>query len=391
MFYIYIYYKMSEMVEVASGTHIIASYNISFASGLGLDPRRPDVFESEGNFLMKNVEEQKEQETIDFKKYWSNALTNVISLWNDKHPCFMGFQEMNQNDEFGGTKTLIDEIQKINPNTVCEICEIAAPNNGKTSVMSVWDTTILGAKTQSASYDLGEGDGPYGIGRPICIVLTDKNILLVNLHAPNKPDFSKTGYTEIETRINNRINEFINTIENKKFVDILITGDFNDRYNGLGKIDNTGGELTLKINNEELKVKYNGVAPKSCCYNWDSACSDVRKTSVTGAKNVAAVTCSVPSDKILAGPNKDGKTRSSMGEEGNLTNYRYTGDYCFSTNPSGNLEIYNPNNRIVSSESDHEIVFMPINISLSGGKSRRKSKRKQRRSRKQRKSRKHRK
>ena len=379
---------MSEMVEVASGTHIIASYNISFASGLGLDPRRPDVFESEGNFLMKNVEEQKEQETIDFKKYWSNALTNIISLWNDKHPCFMGFQEMNQNDEFGGTKTLIDEIQKINPNTVCEICEIAAPNNGKTSVMSVWDTTILGAKTQSASYDLGEGDGPYGIGRPICIVLTDKNILLVNLHAPNKPDFSKTGYTEIETRINNRINEFINTIENKKFVDILITGDFNDRYNGLGKIDNTGGELTLKINNEELKVKYNGVAPKSCCYNWDSACSDVRKTSVTGAKNVAAVTCSVPSDKILAGPNKDGKTRSSMGEEGNLTNYRYTGDYCFSTNPSGNLEIYNPNNRIVSSESDHEIVFMPINISLSGGKSRRKSKRKQRRSRKQRKSRK---
>jgi hypothetical protein len=77
-----------------------------------------------------------------------------------------------------------------------------------------------------------------------------------------------------------------------------------------------------------------------------------------------------------------------MGEEGNLTNYRYTGDYRFSTNPSGKLEIYNPNNRIVSSESDHEIVFMPINISLSGGKNRRKSKRKQRRSRKQRKSRK---
>ena len=57
---------MSEMDEVATGTHIIASYNISFASGLGLDPRRPDVFESEGNFLMKNVKEQKEQETIDF-------------------------------------------------------------------------------------------------------------------------------------------------------------------------------------------------------------------------------------------------------------------------------------------------------------------------------------
>ena len=162
---------MSEMISATSGTHIIASYNISFASGLGLDPRRADVFESEGNFLMKNVEDQKEQEEINFKQYWLNALANVKSLWTEKRPCFMGFQEMNKNDEFGGTKTLIDEIQIINPNTVCEICEIDAPNNGKTSVMSVWDTTILGAKTQSASYDLGEGDGPYGIGRPICIVL----------------------------------------------------------------------------------------------------------------------------------------------------------------------------------------------------------------------------
>jgi hypothetical protein len=44
----------------------IASYNMSFASGLGLNPERDDVFESEGNFLKKNVEEQ--EGNINYKR-----------------------------------------------------------------------------------------------------------------------------------------------------------------------------------------------------------------------------------------------------------------------------------------------------------------------------------
>ena len=142
-------------------------------------------------------------------------------------------------------------------------------------------------------------------------------------------------------------------------------GDFNDRYNGLG----SELKLNLNINGVETEVKldFKGSAPKSCCYNWDSSCKEGIKPTIEGLINQDAQTCTVPNDVVLAGPNNPdkGKLRKSMGDEGLLENYKYTGDYCFAHNSQSELQIYTKQNRIVSTESDHELVYLNVNITRS--------------------------
>ena len=73
----------------------------------------------------------------------------------------------------------------------------------------------------------------------------------------------------------------------------------------------------------------NGIAPFSCCYNGDSACSNARLTNPDPTGQSPCInkqTCTVPPDMILSASNKDGKERKPLdGEEGNLANYRYNG------------------------------------------------------------------
>lgn len=376
-------------------SYYIASYNISFASGLGYDPRRANVFESEGNFLMNNVNEQLSLQEIDFKKYWQNAAELVKQLWSEKNIIFMGFQEMNEflvdanfaviagsNGQLGTAEYLFNKLRVLKPEISNYIGTIDAPQGGKTTLMSVWNTNILGISLNNGIYDLGEGDGAFGIGRPITFVFTDKNNLLINLHAPNKPADSLAGYPLISERIKTRITQFISEKTIRNVSQIFLVGDFNDRYNGLqGKfnVNIVGKEFALTIGN--------GIAPFSCCYNGDSACSNARLTNPDPTGQSPCInkqTCTVPPDMIMAGPNRDGKLRKPLdGEEGNLANYRYTGDYCFAQNPVGNLTIYTTPNRIVSKESDHELVYLGVsmNPSYAGGRNKktRKSKRKSKR------------
>jgi hypothetical protein len=234
--------------------------------------------------------------------------------------------------------------------------------------MSIFDKQIFGNLKISKCYELGEGDGAFGIGRPLLIILTDKNYLLINLHAPNKQDDSLNNYDIIKKRIENKINEFLqnNSIEIPE-KNIFVVGDFNDRYNGLNKNRDTQNkaynELSLVLKGKKVPLTFNGEAPKSCCYNWDSSCSDKRKNIYKG--NSKAVTCNTTEDIVLAGPDNNIKKRKSMSDEGNLNNYRYTGDYCFGYTPTDILQIYNPENRTVSNESDHELVYAGFEIDSS--------------------------
>ena len=57
--------------------------------------------------------------------------------------------------------------------------------------------------------------------------------------------------------------------ENIKKDKIFIMGDFNDKYDSIRK-------LTIL----KYILSYNGTAPTSCCYNWNSSCSNSRFLNV---------------------------------------------------------------------------------------------------------------
>jgi len=322
--------------------HTVGTYNMSFASDLGLDPTRPDVYESEASFLLSN-------DSGDRRSFWKNALDNVIYFWKSKtfiknhNPSFLGLQEINKTlpGSLTGSAIITQKLKEINP-YINIITEEIDSENSKRALSCIWDTKKLGNLIKTSISNLH-------MRIPILTVYTDKGYLLIVLHAPK-------NHNTILQQLTRKISDFSQNF--KLYSDrIFISGDFNDIYDSI---------RTIKINHN-FTLKYRGQAPKSCCHNWNSSCSDYRYRQHIG-------TCTVPIDPItqkpypLSGPGK----RTPMGPEGDISNYRYYGDKVFGQNPISNIHTMRKINHVRSDlgntshskESDHEMVICTFTTKL---------------------------
>jgi hypothetical protein len=329
---------------------------MSFASDLGLDPTRPDVYETEASFLLSN-------NSGDPRKFWKNALENIIYFWKletNHNPSFLGLQEMNmtQAGSTTGSAIIQKKLQELNPHLYTLTGKIRS-GKSKPALCCIWDTKKLGGVLKKAIYKLQYLPDS---GRPILMVYTTKGYLLVVLHAPRNEDLSRHNLLDFRKNLNDKILHFSKDL--KLYTDrIFIAGDFNDKYDSIRRIH-------ITINREKFTLKYKGLAPKSCCHNWNSSCSYTRYIPLLhlpgreSRQNIG--TCSVPIDPIrqkpypLAGPGK----RTLMGPEGDIRNYRYYGDKVFGQIPVTNIQTLRKVNNVRpdlwntshSKESDHEMV-----------------------------------
>jgi hypothetical protein len=376
--------------------HTVGTYNMSFMSDLTIPIGPGMAWASEGAFLAR-LQVEKEPDKIR-RSYWTNAKNLLKTFIEQKKPSVVGLQEMNVTATDSGTGTdainkMLEEVNKTGTTYLQECANVTINNAG---VSIIYDTAQIGTKvaskivdnknpiTKNASGEPVSGPG----GRPILMLLTEldgKKYLSVSMHGAQDP----------KLRLDmNKFNEYM-VDNNKKFLEgeiqtflgegkykitdasqlsgVFITGDFNDRYDGIKNIDILG---------ETTKATYSGKAPKACCYNWDSSCpdADVEKdfeTDIeTDLKNNYK-TCTEPASMKDAA----GAKLPLPGDRGNTKNYRYAGDKVFVLNPTtnANLKIFRPEGfDDVSTQSDHELVYYEPSPSVEGGRKSRRASRKNR-------------
>jgi hypothetical protein len=353
--------------------HSVATYNMSFAGDLGMDPRRDGVFESEGAFHLMN-------ETGNPRAFWLNALELVKHFWlNEPHASVMGLQEINLGK---GSVDIESSLVAIHPHLAIITKEVVVNPNVKPAVTLIWNTEKLGKQSGEpfvGDLDYVPGDEATNIrangakisgkqsGRPVIMIYTTGGYVLINCHGPNHPELSKKTMKDLRNALNENFIRFTSgkAVNKDK---VFVMGDFNDRYDAI---------QTIKLGGHDMS--YNGTAPKSCCHNWDSSCTAPRFKSlgIVGRQEVG--TCDVPKDAdgkpyALAGPGK----RHLLGEEGKVENYRYTGDKVFGGNPTEDVVMYRPAEFTGVPMSDHEMVVGGFETPALGG--RRKTLRKRNRS-----------
>jgi hypothetical protein len=404
-----------------SSVHKVASYNISFASDLGTF-----AFGSEKHFVndaLKRLDALgRREELVKYGKRaaWENAAQLVRNFWMNQDPSAMGLQEMNTSEKLdkksengtvtkfpGGVRRLQEVLTDI-PNLGFYANGIAVGSNFPT-LLTIWNTEKLGNHTHDYVADLGEEDGfnkhTYHKGRPITIVYTDKGFTLINLHGPNWSEESYKGNMEfLRAAINKHVVQFFEKNQspilnsNKLFV----MGDFNDPFNAIKHSQPLVIEaIPLYYNNSDTE------AVKSCCYNFNSSCSDKdlnldgelpnynqgeRVTRADG-KKADPYECFIRMD-----PNKDldetlgGKVKKSayekingkllklsVGPRGYIYNYRFTGDYVMGAKVAESLQTYRPEGfrTPYSLESDHEMVFASFRSdAVAGGRRKRRTRHK---------------
>lgn len=357
---------------------LIGTYNMSFASDAGLNPNvgGNGNFASEAAFLLSN-------KTGNPRGFWINALEKVKDFIKQPNAAFIGLQEINKTPDGSnsGSGKIKTEIQAINSNFDVVTEEvIVVPNtlnkNGKITKQGVkpavtiaWNIETLGKlkshKIEDLSYTPEEKVAnnitiTAQKGRPMMMVLTENDYLLITIHAPNY-NYTYTGnFDDLRKKIKEYISKFMNeqgtTLKPNK---VFIVGDFNDRYDALQTIEISEGTI----------LKYEGQSPKSCCHNWDSSCIDSRferKSDLKGRKGRTDIGTCKSEGKILAGIGP----RDEMKEEGNIENYRYHADKVFGETPESPIRMFpNATPTGPSTASDHEMVVATFQIPSSGGRS----------------------
>jgi len=327
---------------------IVGTYNMSFAGDQGLDPRRPDVYESEAAFHLSNP-------GPDPRQFWKNAADFVFGFWQQEEAGVLGLQEMNLTAPGSGTGSdyIESNCKMIRPSIRMETQHIDPERAGTWPALSIlWDSAVFGDKIAAQIYKLDympeeAAGGRADKSRPILFVYTTKGYLLCCLHGPNSDVLSRLSHRDMKENIDRRTQTFLSShglaMNPEK---TFFMGDFNDRYDAIKPLVIQGVALT-----------YAGKAPYSCCHNWDSSCSDARYTPIEIPGRGGTGTCRVVkadgSKYALAGPGP----REALGPEGNIENYRYTGDKVFGLNPSGPLLLFPPGRSGPSTESDHEMVI----------------------------------
>jgi hypothetical protein len=389
---------------------------MSFASDLG------QLIGSEKHFISRTPPE-------DRRKFWKNAAELVKLFINEKTPAAMGFQEMNDRNKVklpdstqgsfvGGFQALLESLGTTSyENDVTfnndyyttgktgEYCFLAYSVPGQfgafPTLLTIWHKT-LGDFDKFHGGDIGLMDyynenklGLNNIGRPISIVRTTNGFNLINLHGPNDPTTTEEQLVPVIVKFITDTENNMGTMDSDK---TFIMGDFNDPYGNIKNIS---------------YYTYSGNAVKSCCYNFNSSCDDnefknyttepelndpnqnyeVKGIPVTGKEQEKD---KFPECRIVRNPTKDdtgkiipndidmsipGSTARDLGDRGYLKNYRFTGDYVLGKTPESDIQTYRPNGEVVSSESDHELVYATfripattINASAGGKRSSRKKK-----------------
>jgi hypothetical protein len=353
--------------------HIIGTYNMSFMSDKDT-PLDRVKWASEWTFLSQ------QKEGDGRRSYWINAMNLLREFIINKKPSMVGLQEMNITNT--GTNTGTDAINtmlaEINQDTTVNYKqiskEIVIDNNIKPAVSIIYNETLLGEAKNTQIID-----NPIQGGRPILMVITKKiendkeNIyLLITIHGAQNPnlrikikDFNQYMKVNNKSTLETQIPLFLesNNMQINDIKNIFIAGDFNDRYDAIKEINING-----------KTVSYNGTAPKSCCYNWDSSC-EVKDIEIINDEDkdpntIDSSTCKVPNSE----KSSDTKVPLSPLNRGEIRNYKYKGDKVFGLYPKENINMYKPINKMSyyfnpSKASDHELVYATFSDSpVSGGK-----------------------
>ena len=339
------------------------------------------------------------------RSYWENAKKLLKEFLVEHEPSAVGLQEMNIT-ESGHTGTnaiqlMLNTIPKLKYSIECKWVEAFGSKIG---------ISIIYNKSKIGEFIAAECiNNPNQQGRPLLMLLTekdDKQYLSISIHGAQNPNLrlNKDEFNKYMLEINKKfVEEKANTflIENnvQSLAGIFVMGDFNDRYDAITE---------LVINGQT--VEYKGIAPKSCCHNWDSSCPDTEVEmgthySVDGIKTYKGHkveygklgpcdmfiyenklytkqtpiqnktfnddeevekywgqnnnTCKEPpeTERII-----DGLKIPLLDDRGKIKNYKYAGDKVFGLNPKSNLEIFKYDERKGkrSIESDHELVFATV-------------------------------
>lgn len=380
----------------------VATYNMSYVSDK-LDDLRTMQFASEAAFLSSNKElinlissnENYEVPQDLRRQYWNNAKELLLSFFSTHEieglTCVVGLQEMNKtvpDEPLTGSAAIDDMLEFFNDyqdknkkykTNYIQVCEsVPVKKTDKKNVTTVenlalsiiYDQNVFGAKniTKTQIWD------NEGKGRPTLMVVTENNYVFISTHGTNAKlgadtdkslllnEFNnqivKNNKTKVEAEINARLTEL--QLNSLNVSDIFVMGDLNDRFDKIQEFNIAG-----------KKLKYNGFAPRSCCYNWDSSCSEKRYRQLELAKDLGYCddiyvdkndkTNKIIKDRQLPYGEEIIKFKLPMNEEeGFVKNYRYRGDKVFGATPVGDIQIFDYENRLKlgqSMESDHEMVF----------------------------------
>jgi len=367
--------------------HTIASYNMSFASDMG------KIMGSEKHFILNGLTESREVGKNQ-RILWENAREFVYRFFTDSenvpNASACGLQEMNVRAKVAGVGGIEGVKERLPVSEFPDLdffeCVTTTPH-GFPTVLTIWNKQKLGNKTHEHCGDLGEFPGyaalgPQHKGRPISIIHTDKQVTLVNLHAPNVPSDSLKGSPILRDAITATIDScgFADRIDPKK---LFIMGDFNDPYNAIRS------SQPLVIGGMPLNHSLSDVKTLSCCYNFNSSCPDslYNPTSEEVTRDFDGKMLTASPMECFINRNKENKDENEelsgnpklMGDRGLLSNYKFTGDYVLGLDISAPLSIWRPVARSVSLESDHEMVMATFRIPVAGGRRGRKTQRKQNR------------
>lgn len=346
---------------------VLGTYNMSFASDKGYDYKNKKFISSEvfppSEALFLSQHQNVPIELPDRRIFWKNALNHLESFIKDHSPLAVGLQEMNvttKNSKEGtdAIEKMLDEQNKQNEQKSNYILVSGKVDTNNAGIGLIIDTARAGNVVHKQTVDNDNqvnGPNPKG-GRPIFMVLTDKNYLFVSMHGAQNAAFGSD-----EDAFNNYMRDYNQTFLNETVTHFLadnnftgvagayVMGDFNDRYDAIKDFD-FGNNITLK---------YEGDAPKACCFNWDSMANESHHDKEKKGDNPQGIK---PDPKVVETWDHD-KLQTELKDHGNTINdYLNKGDKVFAYPHAGPLEIYDPKHNLngVSQASDHELVFMTI-------------------------------
>jgi hypothetical protein len=458
----------------------VASYNMSFAA---------DLDKAMGSEKHRGAANMLLDKTKSVKTGWFNALEKVKQFVreNKDNAFVIGMQEMNNiynlakndntpvrdeeekklytsleqsnsikqmdkylstiekpnNHKFAktGVQYVVSQLQEIAPDITINYHFNGVKSGNPASytfpsLLTVWNST-LGNMIYNETLDLcvehnltDTYEQREASGRPFTIIFTDEGYTFINLHGINKNGHSKHYIEWLKAFIPKKLTELPSKLtelpESEVVVPdfdihkLIIMGDFNDPLNNL---------KSLTLNDTEFS--YGASVVKSCCYNYNSSCSDKLKelggkicetndvddddgtwyvikpdtTDPTELKlweiylahygdnlktykkyfviDVQYGQCPIlhymgPTEKDLAIIKTMDETviyssaREMADSRGDVKNYNYTGDYILLPTDvlaGRQLAIYDRPVVTKGNASDHEMVrFIPVSAELGGGK-----------------------
>jgi len=272
--------------------HTVVSYNMSWASATGYYNKDIDAHKekiSEYTFLKRATKPH---------QFWNQAVHHLMTFMKMMKPSVVGLQEMIDATP-GANQIISNPYVQTNYNHVLGKAGVAY-------VLTLWDKS-LGELKVHYNEDLEKG-------RPISIIYTTKDYLLINLHAPHL----KHDEAALTALINKHFNAFLarnhKVMKSMNPSKLYVMGDFN--YGGFKNTNRLvlGGHSLTTGTRKEIK---------SCCYG--------KKSPI-------------------------------------LCKYRRGGDYCMGAYPVHPLTVFPSPSDVDggSTASDHELVWATFEETHSG-------------------------